>query len=203
MTLKKRKQHQQNNQSSCKVTEWAQVLRFSPLIFRFNCLRKRDTCYHSIEHLRWVVWKHRRGQYGKFYVRSWMIVIFKNVSRDGFTKFRKGWLGHLPAITNFLLYWKFFKMHKQKISHKKKAAVLSAPLLYSWNWKCLSLKKSYKSLLTFFTFQAITGYWKMSWCYMCISFRDSLITLEKVSVLTLYAPISTYKFSRLLSIYSP
>ena len=33
-----------------------------------------------------------------------LIVIFKNVSRDGFTKFGKGWLGHLPAITNFLLY---------------------------------------------------------------------------------------------------
>ena len=119
VTLKERKQHQQNNQSSCQHTECAQALRFSPLIFRFNCLRKRDTCYHSIEHLRWVVWKHRRGQYGKFYVRSWIIVIFKNVSRDGFTKFRKGWLGHLLAITNFLLYWKFFKMHDQKIPHKK------------------------------------------------------------------------------------
>ena len=119
MTLKKRKQHQENNQSSCKVTEWAQVLRFSPLIFRFNCLRKRDTCYHSIEHLRWVVWKHRRGQYGKFYVRSWMIVIFKNVSRDGFTKFRKGWLGHLPAITNFCYTENSLKCINRKYHIKK------------------------------------------------------------------------------------
>lgn len=112
VTLKEKRWHQQNKQSSCKGTECAQALRFSPLNFRFNCLRKRNTCYHSIEHLRWVVWKHRRGQYGKFYVRlSWMIVTFKNVSRDRFSKFRKEWLGHLPGITHFLLYWKFFKVN--------------------------------------------------------------------------------------------
>ena len=33
MTLKERKQHQQNNRSSCNGTECAQALRFSPLVF--------------------------------------------------------------------------------------------------------------------------------------------------------------------------